>query len=97
MGWAGPVGPDGAALGADLWVGFGYGKTRPEPDPLPFLAVTFLDEICYVLLHCRPKVACHHDLSYEGLYSHVITTNGPVKLFQNILGFFFFNTPQVRL
>jgi len=33
----------------------------------------------------------------EGFCPHVIAANSPVHFFQNIFGFFLFNTPQVRL
>ena len=54
--------------------------------------VISLDKFC-----CTCCIEGPHDLFNEGLWSQVIATNSLVHLLQDILGFFLFDMPQVRL
>ena len=61
--------------------------------PIPLAAITFPDKLCCILLHYRPEIACPHDISYEGLCSHVVAVDAPIDFFQKIFGFYFFKAP----
>ena len=53
------------ATGLDPRVGFGYGKTRPEPDLLPFLTTTLERQVQTIATSVECLTKQNHDLEEQ--------------------------------
>ena len=53
------------ATGLDARVGFGYGKTRPEPDLLPFLTTTLERQVQTIATSVECLTKQNHDLEEQ--------------------------------
>lgn len=59
--------------------------------------VTLFNKFFGFFLHGGLKITCPHDFSYWGPCTYMILADPFMDFFQDVLGFVFFNTPQVGL